>query len=1086
MAHNEGLTWISRRTGQLRYSANGTDQWLNPLSTYTAGETIRRGELVSMATAADVTELSLTAGGDNYIVLTRTLRHSKCVGIAMEYATAGNPIHLIPVGKFRYDLTKSTVLEANPGWLDTDRGAIIYAGPANGGFTLDPQVAVLNGRSMITVGFIANTQTTYTDIEIQFERDGRGPLEATQFEVSFGEPTSFKATNGGPPIKVFAVGSQAAAPFQYGLGFTRPQTAWPTTGAAGYNSWLAVYSANYARILVFGPSTTPVSTTADDASTLATILSFATQSTVAALYPAGGTTAPVAWGSPWSTSDPLYTAASSQWVNTILTAINLNGATPIPYLPETNGNVSAPTVQPTLDTSSSYQASVLALLQGAINGGPVYVAWDSSLDRFFRTSSVTNYGSYGNQGAAVLASSRDPARQNILGFYLGTTTNSLIPVGTRGIFLNKGSLTLPYAAFTPGAAYYLGQNGTVSTISPAVANYTDALIKIGVAQTVNTLLVDPQQAMQARVADYPVGSLKPLPAGSNIAEFGFLLANGTTSYLVSDYPELNSKLLQVYPASLINPVNNLNFVIPAMANPALGNWYQIKASTFGYEPMGPNTVVIRSTGVFPAAPVGGKQVLPAMDITAFASIGPQGISQTPSMDRVLPKLYVQIGSTGTTSDWREITEGMFLNNGALYGFKWVINQTGSGVNAIYSLGVDIGNGGGIALPSTPTTLISIANDNYAVAVYRGDVLARYSEYDLDIGKVTLSALNRSSKLPVSSTAVQDWVNASISTQALEVETNTTLGNSANSTTTIQGSSVAIGALGAAAKLTITNATGVIVMTTPQRLATVTNGLATANPVNGALINAQMLYDHQAETITSAITVHGIRQGAGNSFDADKVDGYQISNPATPTVSVAQTGTAFVPYVDANTSGQMKISTTIRMMNVAVDRMTIDAQSTANALILKPGNVATTAAGLGLSGTSVANALYLWNDGLGNLNVQNTAGTFMAVKAAAFNTASALALKEDVEEFRPSALDIINKTQIVKYRYKGEDKGRVPHVGFIADVTHELMAGAAHDSMDLASTVGLLLKAVQELSSENVILKQTLKKMAKKALQSPQQ
>ena len=34
MAHKEGLTWLSRRTNQLRYSVNNQDQWLIPTSVF--------------------------------------------------------------------------------------------------------------------------------------------------------------------------------------------------------------------------------------------------------------------------------------------------------------------------------------------------------------------------------------------------------------------------------------------------------------------------------------------------------------------------------------------------------------------------------------------------------------------------------------------------------------------------------------------------------------------------------------------------------------------------------------------------------------------------------------------------------------------------------------------------------------------------------------------------------------------------------------------------------------------------------------------------------------------------------------------
>ena len=47
----EGLTFISERTGQLRYSDIATEeQWIQQTSTYIPIQTIKRGQPVSIAT----------------------------------------------------------------------------------------------------------------------------------------------------------------------------------------------------------------------------------------------------------------------------------------------------------------------------------------------------------------------------------------------------------------------------------------------------------------------------------------------------------------------------------------------------------------------------------------------------------------------------------------------------------------------------------------------------------------------------------------------------------------------------------------------------------------------------------------------------------------------------------------------------------------------------------------------------------------------------------------------------------------------------------------------------------------------------
>ena len=58
----KGLTFISERTGQLRYSDIATEeQWVQQTSTYIPIQAIKRGQPVSVATKED---LEIVANGD--------------------------------------------------------------------------------------------------------------------------------------------------------------------------------------------------------------------------------------------------------------------------------------------------------------------------------------------------------------------------------------------------------------------------------------------------------------------------------------------------------------------------------------------------------------------------------------------------------------------------------------------------------------------------------------------------------------------------------------------------------------------------------------------------------------------------------------------------------------------------------------------------------------------------------------------------------------------------------------------------------------------------------------------------------------
>jgi hypothetical protein len=84
-------------------------------------------------------------------------------------------------------------------------------------------------------------------------------------------------------------------------------------------------------------------------------------------------------------------------------------------------------------------------------------------------------------------------------------------------------------------------------------------------------------------------------------------------------------------------------------------------------------------------------------------------------------------------------------------------------------------------------------------------------------------------------------------------------------------------------------------------------------------------------------------------------------------------------------------------------------------------------------------------------------------ATSFNSTSARAAKYDIEQLDQDALAIIDGTEICSFRYHSDESAEL-RIGFIADDTHELMAGAEHNIFHINNTVGLLLRAVQQLSS----------------------
>lgn len=91
-----------------------------------------------------------------------------------------------------------------------------------------------------------------------------------------------------------------------------------------------------------------------------------------------------------------------------------------------------------------------------------------------------------------------------------------------------------------------------------------------------------------------------------------------------------------------------------------------------------------------------------------------------------------------------------------------------------------------------------------------------------------------------------------------------------------------------------------------------------------------------------------------------------------------------------------------------------------------------------------------------------------VHATAFFTDSLREFKTNIVPTSINAIDLINSTEIVEYNYKSNVEGDT-RIGFIADDTDAVFSSSAKNQFDLANTVGVLMKAIQELSAKNIEL-----------------
>lgn len=83
-------------------------------------------------------------------------------------------------------------------------------------------------------------------------------------------------------------------------------------------------------------------------------------------------------------------------------------------------------------------------------------------------------------------------------------------------------------------------------------------------------------------------------------------------------------------------------------------------------------------------------------------------------------------------------------------------------------------------------------------------------------------------------------------------------------------------------------------------------------------------------------------------------------------------------------------------------------------------------------------------------------------ATGFYQASSRELKTNINPFTRSALDIIRDVTVVSFNYKTDIINK--HIGFIAEDTPEELSTRTKNVMDSNNTIGVLLKAVQELEA----------------------
>lgn len=114
----------------------------------------------------------------------------------------------------------------------------------------------------------------------------------------------------------------------------------------------------------------------------------------------------------------------------------------------------------------------------------------------------------------------------------------------------------------------------------------------------------------------------------------------------------------------------------------------------------------------------------------------------------------------------------------------------------------------------------------------------------------------------------------------------------------------------------------------------------------------------------------------------------------------------------------------------------------------------------------------------SLNPDEVSSFSNSISAQSFIANSARSLKTDIKPTKYKAIEEINKIEVVDFYFKSDKNKEEPKIGFVADDTDAIFSTKNKNSMDLYNTVGMLLKAVQELSAENKELKNRIEKLEK--------
>src|SRR5574344_1162777 len=823
----QGLTYISDRGSQFRYAnESGKEQWVNPMSRYKALVAIERGQAVSIATIDDLREAatkpstseesdnvyaenrtlneeyykSLLEDPDPYVVPTNTLRHEKCIGLAMETVDAKEELHIMNIGKFDFDTNYEGldgISEYNPKFTYDNVGKKVFVKyPTTdstgkllvGMLTVDEEEVYKYNHKIIQVGYLSDapiagaTGQTITSIEINVQGDQRGPLDSTQFEVTLGEDMTINELD---PVRFFALGKEEDTKSSAYVNLT-PQG---NKTALTEKDFIAVQKIDGKTAFIYfvdgKEGTFDVSSpdNYEDKSFCTIAQSYLEISENKESFDKNGCIK-VSLNDTQNESSVISNISAIK--SALVKAFNFVSGYDKDYVATSNeytltesDNDTSSVELSNIKTSSDAKDFYGSFIMTSKSVGGYYTLYVSSgLQSKFDNTTTLAAGSFENKGKAVLADIRIPTRREVIGVYCGgrytdveTNKGNVNPLvkGFTTIAMRMGQISIPKnckqaGGFENGCEYYLGYNGRCVKYP---YNQYDYVNKLAFVKDSDKLVVDVGKSTKHYNGDFPVGYMKPaVKVGTEFAaEYGFVLMDGTQKYSKSHpYDTLYTRLLGWFSQADVE-IDDTTFIVPKVVRsmPDTENGgsidipMQIKYLASGIYEEVPRVAFKRSFGQFDKQQADSKDnndytpikcKVQDVDITDIIDFGVNDNAYpTPDPDCLEIRLFADPNPDYVSGahDWREIPEGFYnYNNTTTYGYHWIIERNSKATlnnpYGSFTLKMDVGESEGVAYVTDKNQApIKLNSCYYKIYISRKETFPR----QFDIEKIYMDYISNS-------------------------------------------------------------------------------------------------------------------------------------------------------------------------------------------------------------------------------------------------------------------------------------------------------------------------------------------------------